>query len=166
MSPARLKLTMTVMSIGLARDSGGGLQQLESRTKTSRMVLTCPVSPRAPHAKQPTSSAAANKNHRPDPLPTCAHFMSDATCTFSILSGLTTAPLSEPSDAFLSLSTTDMPCTTLPTTVYWPLRLGAGPYMMKNCELAESTLSPRRAMPTMPRVNGTLENSAFRSGYF
>ena len=38
--------------------------------------------------------------------------------------------------------------------------------MMKNCELAVSTLSPRRAMPTMPRVNGTLENSCFRFGYF
>jgi len=38
--------------------------------------------------------------------------------------------------------------------------------MKKNCEFAVSTLSPRRAMPTMPRVNGTLENSAFRFGYF
>ena len=38
--------------------------------------------------------------------------------------------------------------------------------MMKNCELAVSTLSPRRAMPTMPRLNGTLENSCLRFGYF
>ena len=38
--------------------------------------------------------------------------------------------------------------------------------MKKNCELAVSTLSPRRAMPTTPRVNGTLENSCFRFGYF
>ena len=37
--------------------------------------------------------------------------------------------------------------------------------MMKNCELAELTLSPRRAMPTTPRLNGTLENSAGRLGY-
>ena len=37
--------------------------------------------------------------------------------------------------------------------------------MMKNCELAEFG-SEVRAMPTMPRAYGTLENSALRSGYF
>ena len=35
--------------------------------------------------------------------------------------------------------------------------------MMKNCELAESG-SLVRAAPTMPRVKGTLLNSALRSG--
>src|SRR6185437_15081080 len=77
--------------------------------------------------------------------------MSAATCTFTILSGSVTVPLAEPGGAFLSLSTTSMPCTTSPITVYWPSRLGASAYMMKNCEFALSTLSPRRAMPTMPR---------------
>ena len=38
--------------------------------------------------------------------------------------------------------------------------------MMKNWLLALSLLLPLRAMPTMPRLNGTLENSALRSGYF
>ena len=37
--------------------------------------------------------------------------------------------------------------------------------MMKNWLLAEFG-SDVRAMPTIPRVNGTLENSAFSSGYF
>ena len=59
-----------------------------------------------------------------------------------------------------------MPDTTSPITVYWPLRLEPSANMKKNCEFAVSTLSPRRAMPTMPRVNGTLENSCFRFGYF
>jgi hypothetical protein len=35
-SPARLKLTITVMSIpGFARDDSGGLQQVRSRANTS-----------------------------------------------------------------------------------------------------------------------------------
>ena len=58
-----------------------------------------------------------------------------------------------------------MPDTTSPTTVYWPLRCGAGANMMKNCALAELG-SLARAMPTTPRVNGTFENSACRLGYF
>ena len=37
--------------------------------------------------------------------------------------------------------------------------------MMKNCEFAEFG-SFARAMPTMPRLNGTFENSAGRLGYF
>ena len=37
--------------------------------------------------------------------------------------------------------------------------------MMKNWLLAELGLLAR-AMPTVPRLNGTLENSALRSGYF
>ena len=94
------------------------------------------------------------------------HLMSDATCTFTILSGSVTAPPGEPADAFFSLSTTSMPDTTSPTTVYCPFRLEPSANMMKNCELALSTLSPRRAMPTTPRLNGTCENSCFRFGYF
>src|SRR5437763_560284 len=94
------------------------------------------------------------------------HLISDATCTFTILSGSVTAPPEEPGGAFFSLSITSMPWTTSPITVYWPLRLGASPNIKKNWELAVSTLSPRRAMPTMPRLKGTLENSAFRFGYF
>ena len=38
--------------------------------------------------------------------------------------------------------------------------------MMKNCELAELALSPLRAMPTMPRLNGTLENSCLQVRIF
>src|SRR5579872_7524373 len=42
--PARLKLTMTVMSIGFARENGGGCQQPCSRSMVSLMVLTRPSS--------------------------------------------------------------------------------------------------------------------------
>src|SRR5882724_4215764 len=94
------------------------------------------------------------------------HLMSDATCTFTILSGSVTAPPAEPGGAFFSLSTTSMPCTTSPITVYWLLRDEASSKQMKNCEFAVSTLSPRRAMPTVPRLKGALENSCFRFGYF
>ena len=59
-----------------------------------------------------------------------------------------------------------MPDNTSPITVYWLFRNEASPYTMKNWQLAESLLLPLRAMPTMPRLNGVLENSAFRSGYF
>ena len=41
MAPSRLKLTMTVMSIGLAREVGGGFQQECSLAKTSLMVSSC-----------------------------------------------------------------------------------------------------------------------------
>ena len=67
---------------------------------------------------------------------------------------------------FLSLSTTFMPDTTSPITVYCPLRPGVSLYMMKNWLLAELLSPPLRAMPTMPRLNGTCENSAGRLGYF
>lgn len=52
-----------------------------------------------------------------------SYLMSEATCTFTILSGSVTVPLLEPGGAFFSLSTTSMPCTTSPTTVYWLSRL-------------------------------------------
>src|SRR5438477_12337504 len=93
------------------------------------------------------------------------HLMSDATCTFTILSGSVTWPPDDPGGAFFNLSTTSMPDTTSPITVYCPLRLEPSANMMKNCELALSTLSPRLAIPTTPRVNGTLENSCFKFGY-
>ena len=49
----------------------------------------------------------------------------------------------DPGGAFFSLSTTSMPDTTSPITVYWPFRLEPSANMMKNCEFALSTLSPR-----------------------
>src|SRR5665811_1076319 len=166
MFPSRLKLTITVMSMGLARDAGGGFQQVPNLAYASRMVLTCCAPAGPAEANSANSPAAANQMSGLRPGPTAAHLMSDATCTFTILSGSVTSPPRDPGGAFLSLSTTSIPDTTSPITVYWPFRLGASPNMKKNCEFAVSTLSPRRAMPTMPRVNGTLENSAFRLGYF
>src|SRR6266849_298347 len=166
MSPLRLKLTITVMSMpGWARDAGGGFQQVLNFANTSWMVLTC------------TGSACAVKLHkansaRADQMPglpcqaTAAHLMSDATCTFTILSGSVTVPPEDPGGAFFNLSITSIPDTTSPITVYCPFRLGASVNMKKNCEFAVSTLSPRRAMPTMPRLNGTPEDSALRLGYF
>ena len=41
MAPSRLKLTITVMSIGLAREAGGGFQQECSLANTSLMVSSC-----------------------------------------------------------------------------------------------------------------------------
>src|SRR5262249_9991276 len=93
-----------------------------------------------------------------------AHFGSAATCMRTMRSGLLTAPFCV-GDPFLILSTTSMPETTSPTTVYWPLRLGVSSNMMKNWLLAELGFCAR-AIPTMPRLNGTLENSAGKSGYF
>src|SRR5262249_21927801 len=87
------------------------------------------------------------------------HFMSAATCTLAILSGFSTG------SPRLILSTTFMPDTTSPITVYWPLSPDASLNMMKNWLLAELG-SPLRAMPTMPRLNGTCENSAGTLGYF
>jgi hypothetical protein len=37
---------------------------------------------------------------------------------------------------------------------------------MKNCALALSTLSPRRAMPTMPRLNGVDGEFLLQLRYF
>src|SRR6185436_5418582 len=87
------------------------------------------------------------------------HLTSDATCTFTILSGSTTG------SPRLILSTTSMPDTTSPITVYLPFSEEPSANMMKNCEFAELG-SLVRAMPTMPRLYGTLENSAGRFGYF
>src|SRR5260370_39466990 len=46
------------------------------------------------------------------------HLTSDATCTFTILSGSVTAPPAEPGAAFFSLSTPSMPSPTSPPTLY------------------------------------------------
>src|SRR5215213_6189152 len=153
------------MSIGFACHSGGGFQQLEILSIASRIELTSagPASARSAQASIVAATAYATRLR--DRL-TRPHLMSEATCTFTILSGSVTAPLEEPADAFFNLSTTSIPETTSPTTVYWPFRLAASPNMKKNWEFAVSTLSPRRAIPTMPRLNGTLENSALRLGYF
>src|SRR5450631_1779402 len=91
------------------------------------------------------------------------HLTSAATRTLTILSGAETVPLACGSP-FLSLSTTSMPDSTWPITVYLPFRKGPSANMMKNWLLAELG-SLARAMPRTPRVNGTFENSAGRSGY-
>src|SRR6202165_196602 len=167
MSPLRLKLTITVMSIsGLALEAGGGFQQVLNFANTSRMVSTWAGSARAVKLDKDSSAAPASQISGLRRQATAAHLMSDATCTFTILSGSVTVPLEDPGGAFFNLSITSIPDTTSPITVYWPLRLGPSANMKKNCEFAVSTLSPRRAMPTMPRLNGTLENSALRLGYF
>src|ERR1700754_14759 len=159
MLPARLKLTMTVMSIGLARDNGGGRPQLCSLTSTSLRVSSCgPCSARAGPIHAHNTRSVANQQTGLPRRATAAHLMSDATCTFTILSGSATG------SPRLILSTTSMPETTSPTTVYLPFSDEPSAYMMKNCELAELG-SPARAMPTMPRLNGTLENWAARFGY-
>src|ERR1700676_1325 len=168
MSPLRLKLTITVMSIsGLALEAGGGFQQVLNFANTSRMVSTCCAGSAGAVRQDMTSSAAAAGQMRGlRRQATVAHLMSDETCTFTILSGSVTVPPEDPGGAFFNLSITSIPDTPSPITVYWPLRLGPSANMKKNCEFAVSTLSPRRAMPTMPRLNGTLENSALRLGYF
>src|ERR1700753_4480638 len=63
-----------------------------------------------------------------------AHLMSEATCTFTILSGSVTAPPADPGGAFFSLSTTSMPDTNSPITVYWLSRRGPCANVMRHCE--------------------------------
>src|ERR1700683_4361765 len=65
-----------------------------------------------------------------------AYLESAASLSFNILSGLLTEPLLSLSPFFI-LSTTSMPETTSPNTVYLPSRNGASARQMKNCELAE-----------------------------
>src|ERR1700688_891779 len=83
-----------------------------------------------------SSSAAGNQMKRLRRRATAGHLISDATCTCTILSGSCTAPPDDPGGAFLSLSTTSMPCTSSPITVYWPSRLAPAADMIKDCELA------------------------------
>ena len=84
---------------------------------------------------------------------------SAATCTLIMRSGSRTG------SPFLILSTASMPDRTSPTTVYLPSRNEPSAYMMKNWLFAEFG-SLARAMPTTPRLNGVLLNSAGRLGYF
>ena len=56
-----------------------------------------------------------------------------------------------------------MPLSTWPQTVYWPSRNSASSKQMKNCELALSGTCVR-AIEQVPRVCGSLLNSALRSG--
>src|SRR3984893_13440782 len=109
------------MSIGLACDTGGGFQQDPIFANTSRMVLTCPGSAWA-QADDSSSTPAAKEMLNARPGPTAARWMSDATCTFTILSGSVTLPLEDPGGAFFNLSATSMPDTTSPMTVYFPSR--------------------------------------------
>src|SRR3974390_62834 len=70
-----------------------------------------------------------------------SYFISAATCAWTILSGLVGG------SPRLSLSTTSMPRTTSPTTVYWPLRWAFEANMMKNWLLAE--LGPAGAVAVL-----------------
>src|SRR5215210_2132054 len=86
----------------------------------------------------------------------CASFMS---FMLTILSGLAGG------SPRVIASTQSMPSVTAPTTVYCPLRKDPSANMMKNCELALFG-SCDRAMPRVPRLKGSLENSAGMSGSF
>ncbi len=63
MTPSRLKLTTTVMSIGLACDSGGGFQQECNLVTTSLMVSSRSGSARAGPANASNNDAAANQEN-------------------------------------------------------------------------------------------------------
>src|SRR5450432_4054093 len=109
MLPSRLKLTITVMSMpGLARDAGGGFQQVRSLANTSLMLSTRSGSASTDPTHNNGSSAAANQTIGLRRRTVTAYLMSDATCTFTILSGSVTLPLDEPGGAFLSLSITSI----------------------------------------------------------
>src|SRR5215212_4472745 len=86
----------------------------------------------------------------------CASFMS---FMLTILSGLAGG------SPRVIASTQSMPSVTSPNTVYCPLRKSPSANMMKNCELALLG-SCDRAMPSVPRLKGSLENSAGMSGSF
>src|ERR1700685_658934 len=108
MLPSWSKLTITVMSMfGLATEAAGGFQQLRNRANAS-LILSILSGACADAIDDGSSSAAANLmgDLRRGVI---AHLMSEATCTFTILSGSVTAPLCEPGGAFFSLSTTFMP---------------------------------------------------------
>src|SRR6266850_2803789 len=63
MAPSRLKLTTTVMSIGLARESGGGFQQECNLAKMSLRVSSCCGSADALAANASHRAAAANQRN-------------------------------------------------------------------------------------------------------
>src|SRR3954453_2237027 len=105
MTPSRLKLTTTVMSIGSACDSGGGLQQECSRTKMSFSVSSCAGCAAAGAIDAGHNSSAANQRSGLLRNVTMTYLMSEATCTFTILSGSVTWPPDDPGGAFFNLST-------------------------------------------------------------
>src|SRR5258707_3991348 len=112
MSPLRLKLTITVMSMGLALDAGGGVQQVFNFAIRSRMVLTCATSACAVRLDRANSTAPASQMSGLPRRATAVHLMSDATCTFTILSGSVTVRPDDPGGAFFNLSTTSIPDAT------------------------------------------------------
>ena len=78
-SPARLKLTTTVISMsGWTREGGGGLQQVLILAKTSAMVFTCAGCAGAGFAP-PTRSAATNSKRGLRGRLVTGHFTSEAT---------------------------------------------------------------------------------------
>src|SRR5436305_15304223 len=108
MAPSRLKLTITVMSIGSACDSGGGLQQECSRTKMSFSVSSCTGCAVTGAIEAGHNSSAANQRSGLLRGVAMDHLMSEATCTFTILSASVTWPPDDPGGAFCNLSTTSM----------------------------------------------------------
>src|SRR6266436_5077 len=113
MSPLRLKLTITVMSMpGWARAAGGGFQQVLNLAITSWMLLTCTVSACAVKLDKAHSAVPASQISGLPRQATAAHLMSDATRTSTILLGSVTVPPEDPGGAFFSLSITSIPDTT------------------------------------------------------
>ena len=81
-------------------------------SRGSRSPGSCACAQRRVRRAQSASAAATSAAPRD-------HFASAATWTLTILSGFCTG------SPFLILSTTSMPESTSPITVYWPFRLGA-----------------------------------------
>src|SRR5260370_29223636 len=135
MSPLRLKLTTTVMSMpGWARPAGGGFQQVLNLEITLWMEPTCTVPACAVKPDRTNSAAPAGQISGLPRQDTAAHLMSDATCTFTILSESVTVPPEHPGGAFFNLSITSIPNTTSPITVYYPFSLRATQNTNNNCE--------------------------------
>src|SRR5271170_4697779 len=136
MLPSWSKLTITVMSMSeLAIDAGGGFQQRRNRANACLMLSI--LSGACADAVDSGSSSAAANQMGDLRRGTIAYLISEATCTFTILSGSVTVPLCEPGGAFFSLSATSIPETTSPTTEYFPSRNEALSKQMKNCAFDE-----------------------------
>jgi len=101
-------------------DGVDGLTRLRERSGRARQQERCP-------AACPPNAAPAGMGGNGH-----SYLMSEATCTFTIKSGSVTAPPCDPGGAFLSLSTTSMPATTSPITVYWLSSGVPSSNMMKN----------------------------------